>query len=57
MSRRFKVTAQGRPWHGAEFEVEDGATEEDIREAAWEAVSELVSFGWEEIEEGESKRR
>ena len=38
-----------------DFEVEDGATEEEIREEAWESAQNYIDFGYEEVagEEGE----
>lgn len=50
MARRFKITAPGKPYNGVDFEVADDATEEEIANAASEAVMQYVSFGWEEIE-------
>lgn len=35
--------------HGVEFEVPADASEQEIAEAAWEAVGERISYGWEEV--------
>jgi hypothetical protein len=51
--KTFKITADNRyPWKGIEFEVEDNATEEEIAEAAWEAIAADVgdTFSWEEVQ-------
>lgn len=40
----------GKSYGGFEFEVEDGASEDEIAREAERVVMEHVSFGWEECE-------
>lgn len=48
---RITTSGQGAEFTGAEFEVEDDATEEAIAEAAADAVAEHLSYGWELVED------
>lgn len=48
--KRFKITGDNDA-DGAEFEVEDDATEEDIAKAAFECAVEYFNFGWEPAED------
>lgn len=50
-TKMYRITSSSQsPLTGVEFEVPAGATEEEIATAAWDAVAEYVSFGWEEVE-------
>lgn len=56
--RRFRISSDRvQQIDGAEFEVEDDATEDEIAEAASEAVMGWISYGWEEIAEEEGGSR
>lgn len=49
---RYRITSgQIHAANGVEFEVDEEATDEEIALAAADAVAEVLSYGWERIDD------
>lgn len=42
-----RIKAEKMPWDGLEIEVEEDATEDEIRQTCWDSIGKYLDFKWE----------